>query len=262
MYTQFFGLKKRPFVLSPDPEFIYFSKGHDLAFTHLEYGLAHNLGFIALTGDIGAGKTTLLKYLLEKVNPSLNLAMIFNTQVDPRSLLEMLAKEFELSPASNRKSDLFDALYEKFIAEYSKGNRCIVVVDEAQNLSLQSFEELRMLSNLDAGSDLLVQIILVGQPQLRKRLAHPSLSQLTQRISVHYHLMPMKSDEIGEYIRHRLRVAGCESPDVLFFDDGAIECIANGSAESPGSSIPSATHLLPTPLPTGGKRSPKILSKR
>jgi general secretion pathway protein A len=232
MYTQFFGLEKKPFVLSPDPEFFYFSKGHDLAFTHLEYGLMHNVGFIALTGDVGTGKTTLLKYLFNRVSPSLNIGMIFNTQVDPHSFLEMLVKEFELSPASNRKSDLYSSLYEHFLKEYSRKNRCIICVDEAQNLSLRSFEELRMLSNLDAGNDPLVQIVLVGQPQLRNRLAHESLAQLTQRISVHYHLSPMSSDEVIRYIEHRLQSAGYTKPGPLFEND-AVECIAGISRGIP-----------------------------
>ena len=115
MYTVFFGLEKKPFVLTPDPEFFFFSKGHDLAFTHLEYGLMHNVGFIALTGDVGTGKTTLLKYLFNRVSSSLNIGMIFNTQVNPHSFLEMLVKEFELCPASNRKSDLYSSLYEHFL---------------------------------------------------------------------------------------------------------------------------------------------------
>ncbi len=165
-------------------------------------------------------------------SPSLNIGMIFNTQVDPHSFLEMLAREFELSPASNRKSDLYSSLYEHFLKEYSRKNRCIIFVDEAQNLSLGAFEELRMLSNLDAGSDPLVQIILVGQPQLRNRLAHESLAQLTQRISVHYHLSPMSSDEVIRYVEHRLKAAGYAKPEPLFEND-AVECVADVSRGIP-----------------------------
>ncbi|MCE5336012.1 MAG: AAA family ATPase [Desulfobacteraceae bacterium] len=232
MYTQHFGMKKRPFVLSPDPDFLFFSKGHDLAFTHLEYGLLHNAGFIALTGEVGAGKTTLLKYLLEKIDPAQNVAMIFNTQVDPHSLLEMLAREFGIKKTHRLKSDLFASLQEYLIREYSAGKRCVVVVDEAQNLSTSAFEELRMLSNLDAGSELLLQIILVGQPQLRKRLSDPALAQLTQRISVHYHLTPMGPEEVEGYIEHRLKVSGRESPDRLFQKE-AVELVAEISAGVP-----------------------------
>ena len=218
MYTQFFGLKRKPFSLSPAPEFFYLSKGHHLAFTHLKYGLVHNVGFIALTGEVGTGKTTLLKYLLKSIKVPLNIAMIFNTQINSTSFLEMVVKEFEITPVSNRKSDLYDGLYKFFLEEYKKRSRCVIFVDEAQNLSLEAFEELRMLSNLDSGDEPLVQIILVGQPQLRTRLAHPSLEQLTQRISVHYHLCPLQHEDVGKYIDFRLHAAGYEGIGSTFME--------------------------------------------
>ena len=232
MYRQFFGLKKKPFSLSADPEFFYFSKGHNLAFTHLEYGLMHNVGFIALTGEVGTGKTTLLRYLLKRIRVPLNIAMIFNTQVDPHSFLEMLAKEFEVTPASSRKSDLYDALYKFFLEQYRKRSRCVIFVDEAQNLSLKAFEELRMLSNLDSGDEPLVQIVLAGQPQLRNRLAHASLEQLTQRISVHYHLRALDSEDVGKYIDFRVHAAGFQQSDPLF-EKEAVDLIAEASKGIP-----------------------------
>jgi general secretion pathway protein A len=232
MYRKFFGLPKRPFLLSPDPEFFYSSRGHDLAFTHLEYGLVHNAGFVALTGEIGAGKTTLIKYLFDRGKTSVDLALILNTQVDSLGLLEMIAREFELDLPKTGKTDLINALYAHFMKQFSSGNRCVIVVDEAQNLSIEAFEELRMLSNLNAGTDFLVQILLVGQPQLRKRLADPSLAQLTQRISVHYHLTPLSQDEVGQYIEHRLKVAGHQRPDQLFTRE-AIGTIAKRSTGIP-----------------------------
>lgn len=232
MYTNFFGLKKRPFVLSPDPDFLYLSRVHDLAFTHLEYGLMHHAGFVALTGEVGTGKTTLLKYLFDKVKASLEIAMIFNTQLDSLALLEMLLKEFDLLAPAGGKAALVEALYQYFMKQYARGNRSVIVIDEAQNLSLEAFEELRMLSNLEVGNDILVQIILVGQPQLRERLAHPSLTQLTQRISVHYHLTPLSRDEVGHYVAHRLHVAGYERPEPLF-EDEALACLAEVSQGIP-----------------------------
>ena len=232
MYTQFFGHKKKPFALSAAPEFFYLSKGHHLAFTHLEYGLVHNVGFIALTGDVGTGKTTLLRYLLKSIRAPLNIAMIFNTQVDPASFLEMVVKEFEITPASNRKSDLYEGLYKFFLDQYRKHSRCVIIVDEAQNLQLEGFEELRMLSNLDAGDEPLVQIILVGQPQLRARLSHPSLEQLTQRISVHYHLSPLQQEDVGKYIDFRLQAAGYEGSESIF-DPVAVELAAGASRGVP-----------------------------
>ena len=216
MYTKFFGFKRRPFILSPDPDFLYLSKVHDLALTHLEYGIVHNVGFLALTGDVGAGKTTLLNYLFEKVKDSLDIGMLFNTNLGPQEFLEMLVKEFELSSPTKSKSDLLETLSEHFLEQHVKGERCVIMVDEAQNLSLETFEELRMLSNLEIGNDFLLQIILVGQPQLRDRLAHPSLSQLAQRISVYFHLSSLPMEEVKNYIDHRLKVAGYNSSNSIF----------------------------------------------
>jgi len=232
MYEKFFGLKKRPFVLTPDPEFLYLSKIHDLALTHLEYGIMNNAGFIAVTGDVGSGKTTLIKYLFEKIKDILDLAMIFNTNLDPQALLELLVKEFELQPPSSKKSDLFDTLADHFIAQYSKGKRCVIIVDEAQNLPFESFEELRMLSNIEIGTDFILQIILVGQPELKERLAHPSLSQLAQRISVYFHISPLPLNEVEDYINHRLRVAGYKGNKPLF-EKEAINYIAEFSKGIP-----------------------------
>ena len=232
MYRKFFGLEKRPFILSPDPEFLYMSKGHDLALTHLEYGVVHNVGFLALTGEVGAGKTTLLKFLFEKIKDSLDVAMLFNTNLDSKAFLEMLAGEYELEVDSNDKSSLIEALSEHFLNQYTKGRRCVIMVDEAQNLPNETFEELRMLSNLEIGSDFLLQIILVGQPQLKQRLADPALAQLAQRISVYYHLSNLSKEEVGQYIRHRLKVAGYKGPEPLFQDD-AIDFIAEVSKGIP-----------------------------
>jgi general secretion pathway protein A len=232
MYTKYFGLEKKPFVLTPDPGFLFFSREHDLALAHLEYGLMNNAGFMALTGEVGAGKTTLLKYLFNKVDGTLCMAMVFNTQLDSRSLLDMIAREFELSPGSNIKTDLLTRLHEHFLRQYSGGKRCLIVVDEAQNLSLDAFEELRMLSNLDAENESLVQIILVGQPQLKDRLAHPNLAQLTQRISVYFHLSPLGSNEVAQYIEHRLKIAGHDSSKPLFTED-AVHVIVETSRGIP-----------------------------
>ncbi len=232
MYKKYFGLQKRPFVLSPDPGFLFLSRGHDLALTHLEYGLLHNAGFVALTGEIGAGKTTLLKHFFDKASDSLDIAMIFNTHLDSHTLLEMIVKEYGLAPPTGSKSDLIAALYDHFMAQYARRGRCVIVVDEAQNLPLEAFEELRMLSNIETGGEQMVQIILVGQPQLRDRLLHPALAQLTQRISVHYHLAPLSREEVGGYIGHRLDVSGWSGPEPLFTEE-AVSLIAEVSGGVP-----------------------------
>ena len=232
MYAEFFGLRKMPFTLSPDPDTFFLSHAHDLALAHLEYGILHKVGFLALTGEVGAGKTTLLKILLEKIKDALDIALVFNTNLDPRALLEMLVREFELSPRSHRKSDLFETLYDHFLRQYAQGTRCVILQDEAQNLPLESLEELRMLSNLETGSDLLLQIILVGQPQLRRRLTHPSLAQLAQRISVYYHLSALSAEEVHRYVLHRLRKAGYDRAEPLFLQE-AVDLVAERSGGIP-----------------------------
>ncbi len=232
MYEKFFGLKKRPFLLTPDPDFLYLSKVHDLALTHLEYGVLNNAGFIAVTGEVGSGKTTLVKTLFNKIKDRLDIAMIFTTNLDPQSLLEMLVNEFEIKPKSNRKADLFDSLVDHFIKQYSKGRRCVIIVDEAQNLPVESFEELRMLSNVEIETDYILQIILVGQPELKEKLSHPDLSQLSQRISVYFHITPLPKEEVENYINHRLMVAGYRSDTPLFTKE-AIDFIAEVSKGIP-----------------------------
>ncbi len=232
MYKEFFGFKKRPFVLTPDPKFLFLSKVHDLALTHLEYGIINNAGFIVITGEVGSGKTTLIKYLFERIKNDLDIAMLFNTNLDPHTLLEMLVKEFEIETKSYRKSDLFEALANHFIAQYSKGKRCVIIVDEAQNLSLESFEELRMLSNIEVDTNFILQIILVGQPELKLKLSLPSLSQLVQRVSVFFHISPLSSGEVKDYINHRLKVAGYNK-EVPLFEEEAVDYIAEVSKGIP-----------------------------
>ena len=219
MYTEYFGFQKKPFSLTPDPEFLYFSRVHDLALAHLEYGILNKAGFIAVTGEVGSGKTTLLKYLFNQIKEKLDIAFLLNTNLDPQELLEILVKEFELTPKSYKKSDLFECLADHFITQYSKGRRCVIIVDEAQNLPLASFEELRMLSNIEKDDDFIIQIVFVGQPELKEKLSNPSLMQLSQRISVYYHLSPLDMEEVQNYILHRLKVAGYKGEKPLFEDD-------------------------------------------
>ncbi len=232
MYTEYFGLKKRPFTLTPDPEFLYFSRVHDLALAHLEYGILNRAGFIAITGEVGSGKTTLLKYLFNQIKDKLDIAILLNTNLNPQELLEILVKEFELTPKSNRKSDLFECLADHFITQYSKGRRCVIIVDEAQNLPIPSFEELRMLSNIEKDDDFIIQIVFVGQPELKEKLSHSSLMQLSQRISVYYHLSPLDMEEVKNYILHRLKVAGYNEENPLF-EDEAIKLIYEFSGGIP-----------------------------
>lgn len=219
MYEHYYGLKTKPFDLVPDPRFLYLSRKHDVALTHLEYGIIENKGFIVLTGDVGTGKTTLLNLFLGKVKEKTNTAVIFNTNLDPQSFLELVVREYGITVPDNKRSTLLEQLYDFILREYVEGKRTILVVDEAQNLPAETLEELRMLSNFETEENYLLQIILSGQPQLKRRLQQPELLQLTQRISVHYHLTPLPREDIGEYIRHRVATAGYSDPAPLFTEE-------------------------------------------
>ena len=216
MYTKFYGFKYRPFDLLPDPRFLYLSKEHDLALTHLEYGITDNKGFIVLTGDVGTGKTTLINFFLRKIKEGVNTALIFNTNLDPTTFLEMVARDLGLQTTDSRRSTLYDNLYQFFLDEHVHGRRSVLVIDEAQNMPRETMEEVRMLSNFETEESYLLQIIMAGQPQLRRRLNDPELAQLAQRVSVYYHLTPLEKSEIGPYIEHRLKVTGYTSSDPLF----------------------------------------------
>ncbi len=224
MYTKFYSLKCKPFELLPDPRFLYASKNHDLALTHLEYGIMDNKGFIVLTGDVGTGKTTLINFFLSKITTDVNTAFIFNTNIDPATFLEMVANDFSLHIPDTRRSTLYDSLYRFLLDEHIHGRRSVLIIDEAQNMPQETLEEVRMLSNFETEESYLLQIIIVGQPQLRQRLNDPELAQLTQRISVYYHLAPLEKSDISQYIKHRLKVSGYPFPDLLFTSD-AIEKI-------------------------------------
>jgi general secretion pathway protein A len=231
MYTEFYGLREKPFSIVPDPSFLYPSSKHRAALTYLEYGLMDRIDFILLTGEIGSGKTTLIKQLLTKIESDIEVAVIFNTNVSSEDLLELILCEFELEPPIRSKVGYLDTLNQFLIREYGKGKRVVLIVDEAQNLSQEALEEIRMLSNLHTGKDSLIQIVLVGQPSLGTRLRDPSLAQLYQRIAVSYHIASLGFDETREYIVYRLKTAGAEQEDL--FTDEAVERIFQASGGIP-----------------------------
>lgn len=231
MYTRFIGLGRRPFSLEPDPAYLFFSRAHDLAFARLEYGLRHS-GFIALTGETGTGKTILLKYLISRAHRTHQTAMVLGAPADSRSVLQAIAGELESANFPALRSDLLEQLHSSFIKLYALGKKTLILIDEAQHLSLDAFEELRMLSNLEADDQSLVQVIFAGQPQLRQTLANSALSQLTRRISVYCHLANLEGDEVSNYIEHRLKVAGYTRTDPLFSND-AIQLIRKVSKGLP-----------------------------
>jgi len=209
MYEDFYGLKERPFTLVPDPSYLFLGSQHKLARAYLEYGIKERMGFVVLTGEVGTGKTTLIKSLLREKHASLRVGVLYQTSVEAEDLLDLLLKEFEIRGhfGANRAARL-GAFNQFLLNAYARGERVVLLVDEAQNLGSKALEELRLLSNLQTEKEPLLQVILVGQPGLRARLRHPSLRQLAQRVAIHYHLRPLDEDETKEYIRFRLARAG------------------------------------------------------
>jgi general secretion pathway protein A len=215
MYTAFYGFRQKPFNLVPDPSFLYLSPKHRMALAHLRYGLMDRIGFVLLTGEIGTGKTTIVKQFLKEVGPDIEVALVFNTNVASHQLLALILNEFGIEAPGPGKPGLLDALNQFLIDKYALGQRALLIVDEAQNLSEAGLEEIRMLSNLQTDRESLLQILLVGQPALRLKLQRPSLAQLSQRIAVSCHISPLSLEETRAYIAYRLEKAGASGGQVF-----------------------------------------------
>jgi len=221
MYTSFFGLNEKPFSITPDPRYLFMSERHGEALAHLVYGVTESGGFIQLTGEVGTGKTTLVRTLLLNRMPSnADVAVILNPQQSAREFVETICGELNVPVPDDRSSikSFIDALNHHLLAVHADGRRTILVVDEAQNLAPDVLEQVRLLTNLETSKQKLLQIILIGQPELRELLARTDLRQLAQRITARYHLEPLSRDETAQYIEHRLTVAGAL---VELFDSGA-----------------------------------------
>ena len=231
MYLNFYGLKENPFNVTSDPDFLYLSNTHKEALSHLVYGINNRKGFIEITGEIGSGKTTLCKALIYSLDDSVKVSLVFNSSLQDNQLLEAIVDDFGLKPERRAKVAFLRAI-NSFLLEQLRNNRnCVLIVDEAQNLKPSTLETMRMLSNLETNKEKLLQIVLVGQPQLREKLNLPSMLQLRQRVSVRFHLTPLEKNEIISYIRHRLNVAGCG--DDLNFSQEASELIFSYSKGIP-----------------------------
>jgi len=230
MYENFYNLRERPFTIVPNPGYLYMSEKHKLAFAHLKYGLAEGTGFVVLTGGIGTGKTTLIRYLLGRIEKAVDVALVFNTNVTGEELLRLIIREFEAGEPGADKAANLAMLNEYLIERFSQGRHAIVIVDEAQNLSRDALEEVRLLSNLQGNSRPLLQVVLVGQPELRRKLADPTLTQLAQRITSTFHLSSLELDEAKAYICFRLAQAG---GNPLLFTPEAMEAIHAVSAGVP-----------------------------
>jgi general secretion pathway protein A len=231
MYSEFFQLKERPFNVTSDPAFFYFSREHKEALSHLLYGVSQRKGIIVLTGEIGTGKTTLCRYFLNQLGPNVKTAFILNPHFSEMQLLEAIVKDFGITPHDNSRLGLVKGLNKFLLNESEAQNNVVLIIDEAQNLKTQMLEQVRLLSNLETDKEKLLQVLLVGQPELNKRLNVYDLRQLRQRIMVRYHIAPLEEDEIKDYIYHRLTVAG--SGGRIIFSDEAVKMIWNFSAGTP-----------------------------
>ena len=220
MYESFYGFSAKPFQLRPDPHFFFGSKGHKRAMAYLEYGLSQGEGFIVITGEVGAGKTTLVRNLFNRLpSDQIVAAHIVNTHLDPDDTLRMVVSAFGLPYEGASKTDLLTRL-EKFLCDVDhQGKRALLVIDEAQNLSARTVEELRMLSNFQTDDKSLLQTFLLGQPEFRATLHSPGMQQLRQRVIASYHLGPMDAQETRAYVEHRLHTVGWQGDPS--FDDGA-----------------------------------------
>src|SRR5262245_11384463 len=212
MYERFYRLRERPFALTPDPDYLYPSKMHSEALGYLRYGIESHAGFVVITGAIGTGKTTLLQTLLRNVDNRITVARVMNTLLDPRELIEAAMIDRGLDPAGMSKPAMLKTFGEFLVNERSAGRMVLLVIDEAQNLSLPALEEIRMLSNMETEKSKLVQILLIGQPDLRDKLSRPELEQLRQRITVSHHLLPLDAEETARYVNHRLARASIGAP--------------------------------------------------
>jgi general secretion pathway protein A len=224
MYESFYGFKEKPFDLHPDPDYLYMSRVHENTYTHLEYAILENKGFVVVTGEIGSGKTTLINYLLNKIGDDIQVGLVNNTNILPAEFLKMVCKEFELDPKTNDKAELIDIFSGYLIDQFAAGERVVLIIDEAQNLTNDTMEEIRMLSNIETEKHHLIQIILVGQPELKFKLQQSNLKQFVQRVTVHCHLKGLEKDEVAQYINHRLEVGGGHRMDL--FDKETIEAIS------------------------------------
>jgi general secretion pathway protein A len=231
MYETFYGLKEKAFNLNPDPEYFYLSREHEDAYRHLEYAISESKGFAVITGEVGSGKTTLINYLLNKLELDINIGLITNTHIPASQFLKAICREFEIDVDVREKVDIMEIFQDYLLERYAQNERVLLIIDEAQNISPEAMEEIRMLSNLEAEKSHLIQIILLGQPELKYKLQRNDLKQFAQRVSTHYHINGLNKDEVNNYIQYRLKVGEAENLDI--FNEDAIELIYRHSLGIP-----------------------------
>ena len=226
MYNNFFGLKENPFNQTPDSSFFFPSTGHKSALDALIYAIRQRKGFVVVTGEIGSGKTTVIRTLLRRLDTNVQCAVITNTHLSPKGVITLILEDLGVVYKDGSKEKLIVQLNEFLINQIQKDKNVILLIDEAQNLSPACLEEVRMLSNLETEKEKLIQIILIGQPELRRKLEMPSLEQLRQRVSIHYHIQPLDFENMKSYINHRLEKAKSNGKDMTkIFEEGAFKAI-------------------------------------
>ncbi len=231
MYCKFYNLKERPFNVTSDPAFFFFSNKHKEALAHLHYGVSERKGIIVLTGEIGTGKTTLCRFFLGELEKNVKTAFILNPRFSEAQLLESIVTDFGIPALGKNKLGMVSQLNEFLLRESSLKNNVVLIIDEAQNLKPGLLEQIRLLSNIETEKEKLLQVILVGQPELNARLNLYELRQLRQRIMVRYHILPLEHREIADYIKHRLNIAGLA--EGIEFTIEAIERISSFSSGTP-----------------------------
>ena len=208
VYLEYYGLKEPPFTITPNPRFLFYSPKHREAFNHLLYGIRERKGFVQITGEVGAGKTTICRALLDQLGNNFSTALILNPILDADQLMRTIAGEFGLHVKGLDRLETLSEINRFLLGEAECGRDAVLIIDEAQNLTNELLEQVRLLSNLETDDRKLLQIVLMGQPELRDRLNDPSLRQLRQRITIRYHLRPLNRAEVGQYVQHRLSVSG------------------------------------------------------
>ncbi len=224
MYTGFFGLSEQPFSIAPNPQYLFMSNRHKEALAHLSHGLGDSGGFVLLTGEVGTGKTTVSRCMLEQLPDNTEVAFVLNPALSELELLATICDEWRIrfKRADATLKMLTDKIKNRLLKNHSAGKNTILIIDEAQHLKSEVLEQLRLLTNLETNTRKLLQIILIGQPELQQLLKRQELRQLAQRITARYHLLPLTVQEVAMYIQHRLKIAGCERP---IFDKQAVELI-------------------------------------
>lgn len=212
MYEAFYGLKENPFSIQPDPEYLYFGRRHAYAYAMMEFGIKNRAGFTVISGEIGCGKTTLIRHLLNNLSSGVTVGLVYNTHREIADLLEWIMLALGLPYEGMSKVALYDAFQRFLIEQYGLRKGVLLIIDEAQNLSPAALESLRMLSNINADKNQLLQIMLVGQPELKGMLTRPDLLQFSQRVEADFHIKPFEVSDVQSYIEHRLAVAGRKKP--------------------------------------------------